>query len=513
MATIELRLSNKVSRETGMSEIMITFRYSKHDLSAKSGVFVNPAFFEYYIDRKKTKNPKRPLPENKTTATMEKASRNGWMLRKSGIIVTSAKALPTPEVNYHNEQAARMEDLKKSIVTAYNDAQDKENLTSEWLIGIVEQFNHPEKYQVKEKSFYELMDEYLAKPHGKMATLVSKQTIKLYHVLARAAARYEGFTHETDVTRKTWTWNNLDNITKEDLEDFFDYLRNEAELAEEHPILFKKLLENYPASTRPKQEGKIGKRGDNTLCEMKARLKAFFNYLYKQGHMRNRPFEGMTIGTTTAGTPVYITIDERNKIANADLAAAWEKLTDDVRKKPRVTLKTLIEQRDIFIFQCFIGCRVSDLLRLTSNNIENGILKYTAQKTKNSSQVQPTVPLHEKAAALVEKYKGTDPKGRLFPFICTQRYNAAIKLIFRMAGITRQVEIRNPLTGENEFVSIADIATSHMARRTFCGNLYFKVQDPNLIGKMSGHVDGSRAFARYRKIEDETLKNVINLIG
>ena len=82
-----------------------------------------------------------------------------------------------------------------------------------------------------------------------------------------------------------------------------------------------------------------------------------------------------------------------------------------------------------------------------------------------------------------------------------------------MAEITRNVEIRNPLTGENEFVPINTIASSHIARRTFIGNAYFKVQDPNLIGKMSGHVEGSKAFKRYRKIEDSTLKDVINLIG
>lgn len=51
------------------------------------------------------------------------------------------------------------------------------------------------------------------------------------------------------------------------------------------------------------------------------------------------------------------------------------------------------------------------------------------------------------------------------------------------------------------------------ARRTFIGNAYFKVQDPNLIGKMSGHVEGSSAFTRYRKIEDATLKEVIDLMG
>jgi len=59
---------------------------------------------------------------------------------------------------------------------------------------------------------------------------------------------------------------------------------------------------------------------------------------------------------------------------------------------------------------------------------------------------------------------------------------------------------------------LCEVATSHMARRTFVGNLYQQVQDPNLIGKMSGHVEGSAAFARYRRIEDETLRRVIKRI-
>ena len=73
--------------------------------------------------------------------------------------------------------------------------------------------------------------------------------------------------------------------------------------------------------------------------------------------------------------------------------------------------------------------------------------------------------------------------------------------------------IRNAKTGENEQVAIDTVASSHLARRTFIGNAYFKVSDPNLMGRMSGHVDGSRAFQRYRNIEDETLKSVIELIG
>lgn len=515
MATIELRLLNKVQKETGMSEVKIVLRYSGHDLYAKSGIWVNPSFFEYYIDRKKTTNPLRPLPENKNTATMEKAIKNGWALRNNGIIVCSAKTLQTQEVKRHNEQWAKMEELKKAIINAYNEETNKESLSSEWLITIVDKYHHPENYELKTKpkTFYELAEEFLTKPHGKQTEPLAESHARVYRVLIRTIARYEGFVRATNKLRKKWVWD-INTITKEDLEDFFDYLRNEKELSEDYPSIFKKLLAEYPPSVK-RGNSKIEERGTNTVIKMKTRCKTLFRYFYDMGYTTNRPFEGIVIGAEKVGTPVYITINERNQIAEADLQTAWNELDKEDQKKARMPLKTLMEQRDIFVFHCLIGCRVSDLIKLNAKNIDNGILIYTPHKTKDAGeeQVQARVPLHQKALELIEKYKGMDTKGRLFPFITPQRYNDALKVIFKLAGVTRQVEVRNALTGENEFVPINTIASSHMARRTFIGNAYFKVQDPNLIGKMSGHVEGSTAFARYRKIEDETLKNVINLIG
>lgn len=49
-------------------------------------------------------------------------------------------------------------------------------------------------------------------------------------------------------------------------------------------------------------------------------------------------------------------------------------------------------------------------------------------------------------------------------------------------------------------------AGSHMARRTFCGNLYKRVKDPDIVASMSGHKEGSNAFARYREIGKD-IKN------
>ena len=59
---------------------------------------------------------------------------------------------------------------------------------------------------------------------------------------------------------------------------------------------------------------------------------------------------------------------------------------------------------------------------------------------------------------------------------------------------------------EAEQRPIWEVASSHLARRAFVGNLYKQVKDPNLVGALSGHKEGSRAFARYRDI-DEDMKN------
>jgi len=42
--------------------------------------------------------------------------------------------------------------------------------------------------------------------------------------------------------------------------------------------------------------------------------------------------------------------------------------------------------------------------------------------------------------------------------------------------------------------------------------LYKKVKDPNLVGSLSGHKEGSKAFARYREIDDDIKKELVNMI-
>ncbi len=461
---VNLSISKRVNAQ-GRSEIILIMRRKYNgkviDIRAKSGIFILPKMYD---------------AKNKT------------------IKMYSANKLLTNEVRYHNVQLSRLNELLARISDMYNAEEDKSNIRGTWLeevVNIPSENDGLDGMEIDrcEGDIYQLFEKYIDKKQYKGGSLRGQT------VCIRSVARFEMYMRVMDAQYKNFTFN-VDTVTRADIERYRRYLMNEKELSEKYPMIFEQIFSiNYEnakgGNFRPKG------RGSNFIYKLMKRLKSFFLWLNREGITQNNPFMGVELGCERYGTPFYITAKERDTIASTTM--------------PSEHLET---QRDIFIFQCLVGCRVGDLIRFTPYNIANGILVYTPHKTKdNGSQpLQARVPLHPKAIELIEKYKGVDRRGRLFPVITQQRYNEAIKKIFTIAGVTRIVEIRNSLTGELEYRPINEVASSHLARRTFVGNLYSKVADPNLIGKMSGHVDGSKAFARYRKIEDETLKSVIDLL-
>ena len=121
------------------------------------------------------------------------------------------------------------------------------------------------------------------------------------------------------------------------------------------------------------------------------------------------------------------------------------------------------------------------------------------------------IPLNDTAMAIVKKYASPARKS-LLPFISDQKYNDAIKEIFILAGVTRNVVVRNSVTGESEIRPINEIASSHMARRTFVGNIFKKFKDQSLVSELSGHVPNSQEFARYREIDMELKREMVSVI-
>lgn len=374
---------------------------------------------------------------------------------------------------------------KQLLSDLYEGNKHKVGLTSEILEHLVDETLYPEKYKKPQDNLFELMELFLAKRR------LSKVRENNYHVLIRALKRYELF---YQIYNNKPKFNlSVETINSDLIEDFEDFLRNEHSLYKKYPNIYKQI----PTIVNTKRKcPKPQARGNNTICALFNKLRAFFNWCNEQEVTNNRPFDKYNGIAEKYGKPYYISLEERNQIAEYDLS-----------KYPHLEV-----QRDIFVFQCLIGCRVSDLLKMTKDNVIDGTIEYIPHKTKNESPDPVSVPLNDRAKVLVKKYEGVDKRGKLLPFISAQKYNDSIKDIFLQCGVTRIVTILNPTTGEEEKRPINEVASSHLARRTFVGNLYKKVKDPNLVGALSGHSEGSRAFARYRSIDKEMKKELVDLI-
>ena len=89
---------------------------------------------------------------------------------------------------------------------------------------------------------------------------------------------------------------------------------------------------------------------------------------------------------------------------------------------------------------------------------------------------------------------------------CPELIRSSISRL-RNVCMGRTVTWLNPTTGEPEPRPIYEVLSSHSARKAFAGNMYKNVKDPNLVGALSGHKEGSRAFARYRVTDDVAEAN------
>lgn len=487
MSTIKKEISS-TTRGDGKSQIYLRVTITRTNRPRiKSGLFVSPEYFDkskgvIVVPRKGKLNASMVDELKGTSVQLDTLCGNINAICLSGecngVLVTKEWI-----IEVLNLEAMNMLDKKdpfswtsiekglRMMETKQREAEERESQASRKLM------------------LGQLFDLYLARKNFSFAHE------KHVRVLQRDLERWEMFKQSEDSSFVI----DIDTLTKDDVEDFEDYLRNESTLKEENEELFNTMLEKQKVQHNAKRNVVIEERADNTLKAIMKCYKSFFRWLYDSEHTANDPFKKYRIEQEIYGTPFYLTLEERKTLEEYDLSS-----------RPNLAI-----QRDIFLFQSMVGCRVSDLYKLTESNISNGIMEYVPHKTLDGKQqVKPRIPLLPKAKELVEKYKGVDRRGRLFPFISTQKYNTDIKTMLSLAGINRPVPILMSKNGKKVVIyrPICEVASSHMGRRNFVGSLYKLLKDPALIGKMSGHVEGSRSFQRYRNVDDADLAEAINLI-
>lgn len=313
---------------------------------------------------------------------------------------------------------------------------------------------------------------------------LSPGRIRQYEVLKRAIIRFESYTKIVNGRIFGHDFSFLESDEKVVLR-LRDYLLHENELLLAFPTLY------------CNHGHQVHARSNNTVISMLRKLRALLNWCVARGYLEKSPFERFQISGELYGTPVCMTTDEVLKLYRHEFSSI-----------------SLQQQRDVFVFQCNIGCRVSDLMRLTTANCIDGCISYIPQKTMRTNVRTVTVPMNAIALEVFAKYAAaqSDDSQRVLPCISVQKYNKAIKTIMRQAGITRPVTVLDPLSRTEKSIPICDMASSHMARRTFINSIYRKVKDPELVASLTGHCEGSRAFSRYRTIDTDMKKELVKIL-
>ena len=361
----------------------------------------------------------------------------------------------------------RLGDLTRHLLDEFQVA-DRSQVTGDWMQEAVERFHHPDRGA--RRGFFDLYGEFCRSQD------VSLSRHKRYQVVGGALRRFEIVRGESL---------DVETVDADTLDAFRAFLAGEHKTAR-----LKAWAKLYGRMNALPEE-----RGKNIIIDYIKVIRAFYHWMDQRGLCKADPFRGYQIGTAVYGTPYYLTLEELDRLGSTNL-----------RRHP-----ALAAQRDIFVFQCLVGCRVGDLVKLRKGDIVEGVLTYIPRKTVDDRPVVVRVPLNHTAQEIVARYDFL-PGEKLLPFISTQKYNDAIKRAFLAARLTRPVAVLDPVTRKEEKKPLNLVASSHLARRTFIGNLYKQVSDPNLIGAMSGHIEGSRAFARYRAIDDEMKAGLVEML-
>ena len=153
---------------------------------------------------------------------------------------------------------------------------------------------------------------------------------------------------------------------------------------------------------------------------------------------------------------------------------------------------SLDEIRDIFVLNCWTGLRISDWGKVKPENIRDGMLRIKVQKTGKLL----VLPLHPTVNYLLEKYNFD------LPSYADQHINRELK---RIGQILAKESKHKTLENKSEKYSKI---TSHVARRSFATNFYYRRVPIDTIRAISGHSTEKSLLTYIRVSPEDHARNL-----
>ena len=200
----------------------------------------------------------------------------------------------------------------------------------------------------------------------------------------------------------------------------------------------------------------------------------------------------------------YKKYDYPNVYPNVDVVKDTDKNGNTIYRNNLELIK------DIFTFQCSVGCRWGDIHTMSVGmfKIEKGFFVWTMSKTKDNIKV----PENDVSLGIFRKYsKGKSQQQFLFPKYSQQKFNKHLKDIGKELGFKRLIK-REILVGSDyrkgteKDVFTYELLSSHSGRRSFIKNLIdLGTMDNWSIMKLSGH----KTVSSFQKYVSVTSKDIM----
>jgi integrase/recombinase XerD len=167
------------------------------------------------------------------------------------------------------------------------------------------------------------------------------------------------------------------------------------------------------------EKGNVNKTVEKKITN----VKSFLRWALKHGHLREDGFSEYFFSTEEVRNKPSLTLDELKLLEQAE----W----------PHQPYLNFPFYRDILLFSCYTGLRYSDAMQLEQGHI------FSAKNVGNyidlsmiKGDAGVSVPLLPQAEAIIERNRGRWG-AKLLPQVPIQQLNKSLKLVCKMAGITR----------------------------------------------------------------------------
>lgn len=363
---------------------------------------------------------------------------------KSGIIIPNSDWLDkgkTRKIAQFTNQLIvqeKLDQLRSAVSTALTSTT---NYTKEWLQGIVDEYNGISSDP--NPTIVEVLDEYVSYISTSANVTRERGTVKTYQTSKKRIENFQ--TYKGKIYR-------INHINIEFKNEFVSWARN---------------VENYQTAT---------------FVKTVKQLKTLIRYAKRLGFQIDESLlndtETMSIFKTKGSLkkPLFLSPDEIGQLMQFQGA------------------DYLTNARDWLVISCWTGCRVSDLMKLTTDNIHTTIkgtkaIRYTQQKTGATV----SAPIHPHVQEILDRNIG-------FPRpLSDQKYNDYIKEVGKLSGIVEVVSGAKMDTNSNRKVSGKfpkyQLISSHIGRRSFATN-HYGIFATEKIMMVTGH-STVRQFLEY----------------